>query len=653
MKDWDYSKNLQIDPSTISLRSSKRVSWKCHECGYEWEGSVKDATEKSINCPKCSRIKRGEEHQKLALKKKGCLTDKELLKDWDYSKNTFLPSEVTSGSAKYVWWKCHKCGYEWRAKISNRTHGRGCACCASKVVVPGINDFETLMPELAKEWHQTKNGDLKPSQVLPGISKKIWWVCPKGHEYQATLNHRTSGQGTNCPKCNSGRQTSFREQALYFYIKKMYPKAISRYKPENFGNFELDIYIPDFNLAIEYDGVAWHKEKNFEREMRKYQLCKKLRIRLIRVKEKMPGELNVQIADDIISSDDFESEDGFTKVIHIVLSHISFDRFYWIKPMDVDLSRDRFEIMKYVSEVKHSFADKCPEIAKEWHPTKNEFLKPTMVKPRSIFKAWWICPECGFEYEQSLGHRFEGCGCPKCAKKRQGQTLKKNLLKKRGGISNPLLIREWDYEKNESLKPEQFTNHSKTKVWWKCSKCGHSWKATITNRSIGRGCPKCAGYKLFIGENDFATMHPELLCEWDYNKNVGIDPHKIHHGSTVSVWWKCSKCGYEYRASVGRRSKGSGCRKCSDKNNVALARKTLLSKRGSLGELHPELIKEWSSENSYSIFDITPGSGKKAKWVCSVCRNKWEASPHVRSRGTGCPICGKIKSAESRKRKKR
>ena len=44
----------------------------------------------------------------------------ELVKDWDFSKNENLPIFYRSQSSKYVYWKCHVCGYEWKAKINNR-----------------------------------------------------------------------------------------------------------------------------------------------------------------------------------------------------------------------------------------------------------------------------------------------------------------------------------------------------------------------------------------------------------------------------------------------------------------------------------------------------------------------------------------------------
>lgn len=55
------------------------------------------------------------------------------------------------------------------------------------------------------------------------------------------------------------------------------------------------------------------------------------------------------------------------------------------------------------------------------------------------------------------------------------------------------LCKEWDYNRNR-IKPENYKKFSNKKVWWKCKICGHSWQATILNRSYNRsGCPNCAG----------------------------------------------------------------------------------------------------------------------------------------------------------------
>ena len=413
MLDWDYSKNTGIDPKTLSKRSTTTVFWKCHICGNEWSSRIREATKKEINCPICSKKNQGHKRHLRAIEENGGLKNPELLKDWDYESNG-NPSDYSPQANVKVNWICHVCGHRWKAKINNRSNGRGCPCCSHRVLVKGKNDLLTLDPKLAKEWHPTKNGDLTPSDVMPGSGKKVWWICPNGHEYEATPNKRTSGQGTNCPQCNSGRQTSFREQALFYYIKKMYPMTLSRFKPEEFGKFEVDIFIPELNIAVEYDGGAWHKENKYEREQRKYEMCKALGIKLIRVKEKMPKTLELVLADEIISFDDFESNEGFTFVIHSVLDRLDYSDFYRLHPMDVDIYRDRFEIMKYATEIKNSFAKLHPQIAKEWHPVKNGTLKPTMFKPQSTFEAWWLCPKCGNEYVAPIGRRSSGSGCKKC-----------------------------------------------------------------------------------------------------------------------------------------------------------------------------------------------------------------------------------------------
>lgn len=54
-------------------------------------------------------------------------------------------------------------------------------------------------PEVAKQWHPTKNGDLTPADVSAGSKRKAWWICDKGHEWEAVISSRARGNG--CPYC--------------------------------------------------------------------------------------------------------------------------------------------------------------------------------------------------------------------------------------------------------------------------------------------------------------------------------------------------------------------------------------------------------------------------------------------------------------------
>ena len=86
--------------------------------------------------------------------------------------------------------------------------------------------------ELSKEWDYERNGELLPQHVSYGMGKKVGWICPRGHKYEATILHRSSG--TNCPICNSGRQTSFAEQAIFYYIKNFFIVTFVFYKNKRY-----------------------------------------------------------------------------------------------------------------------------------------------------------------------------------------------------------------------------------------------------------------------------------------------------------------------------------------------------------------------------------------------------------------------------------
>lgn len=342
----------------------------------------------------------------------------ELLKEWDYEKNLGLdPNTITHGSGRAVYWKCSKCGGSWIAKINNRTHGKGCPFCHNRKIIKGLNDLSTTHPHIANEWDYELNETLTPFDVSHGSNKKVHWICPKGHRYEATINHRTSGNGTNCPICNSGRQTSFAEQAIFYYVHKYHNDAISRYKDIFDNGMELDIYIPSLHVAIEYDGGYWHKNK-LEVELKKFNICKKNKIRLIRIIEdknhkSLEGEL---AADRIYYVEDSSKRDEFSLSIRSFLSHIEqfFQPCSWYK-LDIDVERDKFKIREYMQESsKNSLEITHPSIALEWNYEKNGTLTPSMFLSGSSEKVWWKCSTCGHEWQTSIYHRTHGTGCEKC-----------------------------------------------------------------------------------------------------------------------------------------------------------------------------------------------------------------------------------------------
>ena len=110
---------------------------------------------------------------------------------------------TTAGSNKPILWK-YKCGHIGYAKPVQRIHGMGCPYCSGERILKGVNDFQTLFPDIAAEWDQEKNNIL-PSEVFPMSNKKYWWKCSTcGYEWKANVNNRTS-KHKGCPKCSAKR----------------------------------------------------------------------------------------------------------------------------------------------------------------------------------------------------------------------------------------------------------------------------------------------------------------------------------------------------------------------------------------------------------------------------------------------------------------
>ena len=216
--------------------------------------------------------------------------------------------------------------------------------------------------------------------------------------------------------------------------------------------------------------------------------------------------------------------------------------------------------MKKVNVGVNDLATLYPDLALQWHPTKNGDLKPDDVTPGSGKDVWWL-GTCGHEWKTLVKNRTKGVGCPICAGKVpiQGETDFATVF--------PEVAMEWNYNKNEGITPQMMSPHSGKKVWWKCKK-GHEWQASIDNRVKGRGCPFCGNKAILQGYNDLNTVFPSIAKEWHPTKNGELSPQEILSGSSKKVWWKCQKCEHEWQATVSSRTHGHGCPVCGIKKNV-------------------------------------------------------------------------------------
>ncbi len=567
-KEWHPTKNGNLKPEDVTPGSGKEVWWLCSE-GHPYLMEVNQRAKRGYGCPYCSG------HRALKGVNDLATTHPDLAKEWNYEQNGNLtPHDVTAGSRKKVWWLCEK-GHAYEQLIIKRSN-RGAACpyCSGHKVLRGFNDLATVNPRLAKEWHPTENGDLTPFDVTAGSGKRVWWLCPLGHAYWATIHDRNSDD-TQCPICNAKSQTSFPEQAILFYVKKLYPDAISRYKEIFERSMELDIYVPSIRLGIEFDGANWHNSAaQFKREKKKYDICKAHQITLIRVKENVESRWR-DVADAIYYIPRVRAYTELEETINAILDSIDRNSNMWTRKnplyfhsaIRANLERDRADILSYLSEVKDSLAEIRPDVVKCWDYSKNGNLSPNMFTVSSNQIIHWKCPDCGHEWQCSINSmtRPGRYGCAECSKSRRGVSFTKQVVKRVGSLAEtmPELAKEWHPTRNGTLTPNDISAGRFQPVWWLCPRCGYEWEASPNNRKKGVGCPCCSGRVPKSGVNDLATLYPDLLKEWDYQKNTDLDPSKLLPGSGKKAWWKCSQCGHEWETIIASRTKGHGCPKCS------------------------------------------------------------------------------------------
>ncbi len=265
------------------------------------------------------------------------------------------------------------------------------------------------------------------------------------------------------------------------------------------------------------------------------------------------------------------------------------------------------------------------QLMAEWNWEKNNDLNfdPRTLTLGNNKKVWWKCSK-GHEWQALVNNRKKGSGCPYCSGKKVLSGV--NDLQ----TINPILAKEWNYERNNGLKPVEVLPNSHIKAWWKCSK-GHEWQATIKQRNYGNGCPYCSGRYAVTGKNDLKTVNPTLVKEWNYEKNGNLKPNHFMPNSGKKVWWKCSE-GHEWLATISSRNSGIGCPYCAGQK--------VIKGKNDLQTVNPTLASEWNYEknNGLTPADVMPNSRKKVWWKCDK-GHEWQAKIYHRNTVSDCPVC--------------
>ncbi|MCL4419194.1 zinc-ribbon domain-containing protein [Patescibacteria group bacterium] len=482
------------------------------------------------------------------------------------------------------------------------------------------NRLSLTFPEIAKEWHTIKNRALTPDKVTKGSGKKVWWLCPKRHEYQAQVSSRTRLH-SGCPYCAGKKSTKNNNLMVFFpkLSKEWHPTKNSSLTPNDVTKASGKKvwwlcsngheYIASIsNRALKNTGCPYCLGRKASKDNNLALLFPQL------AKEWHPNKNSSLTPEEVTKS--------------------SNKKAWWLCPKkhqyyaSINARTSNNTGCPYCCGKKvsgyNSLEVLFPEIAREWHPTKNAPLTPTDVTKGSSKKVWWLCFK-GHEYcAQIFNRASQKTGCPYCSGRKSS---KDNSL----ATHFPNIAREWHPTKNSPLTPEDVAKCSNKKMWWLCSN-GHTYNAAVNNRVLKKtGCPYCTG-RTASAANKLTILFPEIANEWHPTKNDMLTPYEVTKHSSKKVWWLCPY-GHEYNISVANRtSLHTNCPYCAG-NKVSMT--------NNLATHFPKIANEWHPTKNGALLpkDIAKCSGKKVWWLCP---NEHEYLSRISSRthsNMGCPYC--------------
>ncbi|XNS26246.1 hypothetical protein IMT31_13980 [Citricoccus nitrophenolicus] len=273
-------RNGDLTPDDVGTGTKTKAWWVCSE-GHAWPAAIYSRVA-GTGCPYCGQRKVGYGND-FASQYPALANEWHPTKNGDQTPDMFLPR-----SNKKVWWR-GACGHEWEAVLANRTGTirAGCPYCANQKVGHG-NDLASRFPEIAAEWHPTKNGDLRPDQVTSGASHRVWWQCQEGHEWKTAVFKRTANNH-GCERCGLVG-LSILDIEVFAELKSvlaphMQPQVFDHRVASSDGRgllLRVDMVFGD--IAVEFDGWHWHRNQ-VQKDRKKSERLRQVGYTIIRVRE--------------------------------------------------------------------------------------------------------------------------------------------------------------------------------------------------------------------------------------------------------------------------------------------------------------------------------------------------------------------------------
>lgn len=235
------------------------VNCKCMRCGNEWTSNFGDLTRSRHtlgngypDCPSCNNKNPLDELEVKIRVNRFCMMN-------DYSYRDFVYENNIRQRINLI---CNKCSYGWDAEINNITQSStGCKECGKIKLMLSQDEAERKITEVSKGEYYFKPFEYR------SISTKITCVCNRCNKEFKNIFSNLIYHEAKCTYCYGLSGISKAEKEIVFFIGDNFDKLEILEnkriipKPNTKSKLELDIYLPEINLAFEYNGEYWHSDE--------------------------------------------------------------------------------------------------------------------------------------------------------------------------------------------------------------------------------------------------------------------------------------------------------------------------------------------------------------------------------------------------------
>lgn len=424
-----------------------KIECKCKACGYEWSASAGSLLSGS-GCPACAGNMK-QTHETFVIRLSEILP------------NTIVKSTYKNMQTR-VLCQCKLCGHEWNGLPYNLLQKEGCPACAqAQRTLKQTKTHEVFISEL-----RSLTTSIEVIGKYINAHTKIKCRCKHcGNEWEPLPMDLVRGSG--CPEC-CHTSTSFMEQVILLSFRHALGDHVVISRDKKTIGMELDIYIPDYKLAIEPGAWRWHADKQ-ENDLKKREVCRCNGIRLITIYDsypfkEMPFEDNCFVFKNNVATE--KNHLSIRRVIERIFH--KYEISYQID--DVEWGKIEEEAFKKSRKITtEDFATKLRAIN-----TKIDIIGKYKNSQTGIECK---CMVCGHVWSPRPSHLLRGEGCPKCAghMRKSHAEFVTNLK-----IKNPSILVLGKYQK------------SRIPILVRCNVCGYEWMARPDSLLCERGCAKCA-----------------------------------------------------------------------------------------------------------------------------------------------------------------